>query len=125
MTLGKTENGEAVINTSLSKLSCFDRAGITMEHEMQKGFVMWGKFCASHPVVVIIISIGLCSSLCSGIAFLDVTTDPIQLWAAPSSTARVQREFYGSNFKPFYRTQQVIVRAKNLASVSVGINFGY
>ena len=66
--------------------------------------------------MIIVISVALCLSLCSGIKWLEVTTDPIELWAAPSSAARVQKDFYDATFRPFYRTQQVIVRSKNLSS---------
>ena len=62
--------------------------------------------------MIIVISVALCLSLCSGIKWLEVTTDPIELWAAPSSAARVQKDFYDATFRPFYRTQQVIANNK-------------
>lgn len=42
-----------------------------------------------------------------GIKYLDITTDPVQLWASPHSRSRVEREFFDSNFAPFYRIEQV------------------
>ena len=47
-----------------------------------------------------------------------MTTDPIELWAAPNSRSRIERTFFDETFRPFYRTEQVIVKAK-------GSNFTY
>jgi hypothetical protein len=43
----------------------------------------------------------------SGMMYLKVTTDPIELWASPASRSRVEKDFFDSNFRPFYRTSQV------------------
>ena len=50
------------------------------------------------------------SCLCSGIYFLQLTTDPVDLWAAPSSRARLEKRYYDENFEPFYRTAQIFIR---------------
>lgn len=42
-----------------------------------------------------------------GIKYLKITTDPVELWAAPNSRSRIEREFFDSNFEPFYRIEQV------------------
>ncbi len=42
---------------------------------------------------------------------LRLTTDPIELWAAPTSRSRIEKTFFDETFRPFYRTQQVIVKA--------------
>lgn len=59
----------------------------------------------------------------------QVTTDPVELWASPTSRSRVEKEFFDSHFDPFYRNEQIIIRARNLSSIlhptSVGnITFG-
>ena len=43
---------------------------------------------------------------------LEVTTDPVELWSSPNSRARVEKEYYDSHFEPFFRSQQIIVKAK-------------
>ena len=53
-----------------------------------------------------------------GIKYVKVTTDPVELWASPHSRSRVEREYFDSHFEPFYRTEQVIVRASGYKSVS-------
>lgn len=46
-----------------------------------------------------------------GITYLKITTDPVELWAAPNSQSRIEKEFFDSNFEPFYRIEQVIIRS--------------
>ena len=66
---------------------------------------------------VIFLSIGFAVGLSTGILWLDVTTDPIELWASPESRSRVEKDFFDRTFRPFYRTEQIIIKAKNLESV--------
>ena len=42
-----------------------------------------------------------------GLIYLQVTTDPIELWASPNSRSRIEKDFFDSNFRPFYRASQV------------------
>ena len=55
---------------------------------------------------------GVCVTvgLSCGILYLDVTTDPVKLWAAPDSRSRVEKEYFDTNFVPFYRTEMLIIR---------------
>lgn len=57
--------------------------------------------------------IGFCfvCALGHGIKYLKITTDPVELWAAPNSRSRVEREFFDSNFEPFYRVEQIIIKS--------------
>ena len=52
--------------------------------------------------------------LSTGVIYLEVTTDPIELWASPTSRSRVEKDFFDSTFRPFYRTSQVIIHAKEV-----------
>lgn len=52
-----------------------------------------------------------------GLRFLHVTTNPIELWAAPNSRSRVEKEFFDTQFGPFYRIEQVIITAKNSSDI--------
>ena len=64
------------------------------------------------------LSVGFAVGLSTGIKWLNVTTDPIELWASPSSRSRIEKDFFDKTFRPFYRTEQIIITAKNLSSVS-------
>jgi len=59
-----------------------------------------------------VLFLGLCIivGLGHGIMYIKVTTDPVELWAAPESRSRIEREFFDSHFEPFYRTEQIIMR---------------
>ena len=52
-----------------------------------------------------------------GIKYLNITTNPVELWASPDSRARVEREFFDANFEPFYRIEQIIINAVDLPNV--------
>lgn len=62
--------------------------------------------------------------LAYGIMFVKVTTDPIELWANPTSRSRVEKEYYDSHFRPFYRTQQVIIHAVGLPNITHNTSTG-
>lgn len=47
-----------------------------------------------------------------------VTTDPVELWASPISRSRVEKEYFDSHFEPFYRTEQIIIKAVNLSYIA-------
>lgn len=120
LTVNLQENGDAVPQWAIisPKLSLYDRIGVVIESSMTKFFTIWGTNCSRYPLPVIIVSVVIAGSLCTGIQWLKVTTDPIELWASPTSRSRIERDFFGSTFRPFYRTQQIIIRARNLKNVS-------
>lgn len=72
-----------------------------------------GFFCATYPFTVLTIGIVFCAAVGSGFFFFSVITDPVELWSPPESTTRLNKNYYDSHFQPFYRTTQLIVRAKN------------
>lgn len=100
-----------------------DRLGIHIENAMTGFFTQWGTFCAKHPVPVMLISVGFALGLTTGVQWLMVETDPVELWAAPGSRSRVEKDYYDQVFRPFYRTSQVIVHAKDLDNVSILLKF--
>lgn len=69
-----------------------------------------GTFCALHPVFVIITSILICSAMTAGFYNFSVLTDPVDLWSPIDSVTRINKNYYDSHFRPFYRTTQLIIR---------------
>jgi Niemann-Pick C1 protein len=57
------------------------------------------------------------ASLGYGLRSLQITTNPVELWASPHSRARVERKYFDSHFGPFYRIEQIIIHAKDLPNV--------
>lgn len=47
----------------------------------------------------------------AGLKSIELTTDPVELWSAPSSRARQEKEFHDTYFDPFFRTNQLILTA--------------
>ena len=92
---------------------------MSFEMALTNIFTEMGTLFARYPIPVIFLSIGFAVGLSTGILWLDVTTDPIELWASPESRSRVEKDFFDSTFRPFYRTEQIIIKAKNLEPVNI------
>ena len=45
---------------------------------------------------------------------MKVTTNPVELWAGPTSESKLDKNYFDSHFEPFYRSQQVIIMTKNM-----------
>jgi Niemann-Pick C1 protein len=76
-------------------------------------FLSIGYFCASRPILVLIIGALFCVALSGGFYFFDVITDPVELWSPADSNTRLNKNYYDTHFRPFYRTTQMIIRATN------------
>ncbi|KAJ4438122.1 hypothetical protein ANN_14061 [Periplaneta americana] len=72
------------------------------------------KVFASHPTIVLFASSWVVLALGYGAFDLNVTTDPVEIWAAPESRSRIEKEYFDSRFEPFYRTEQVFVKTVGL-----------
>jgi Niemann-Pick C1 protein len=64
------------------------------------------------------LAISAAAALSVGIIYLEVTIDPVELWAAPESRSRQEKDYFDKSFTPFYRTEQVILHAEGLEGVS-------
>ena len=88
-----------------------------MELKASEAFTWWGTFVAKHKLIVMIASIVIALVLSIGMVNMVITTDPVELWAGPNSRSRIEKDFFDSKFRPFYRTEMVIIKAKNLERV--------
>ena len=100
-------NGDGVDdNVSLDEIrgpqhkdpSCCDRTEASIESRLERCFRWWGLLCATHPIKILIIGVAVCSILSIGTVFFRVTTDPVELWSSPDSRARIEKDYYDSNF---------------------------
>ncbi|WAR17615.1 NPC1-like protein [Mya arenaria] len=98
---------------SPADISTLEKLGARVEDILRKIFTVWGTWCAQYPIPVLLITIIVFGSLAGGIIRYNVTTDPVKLWSASTSTARVQKDYFDSHFGPFYRTEQVIITRPN------------
>uniref|UniRef100_A0A2K5PI34 NPC1 like intracellular cholesterol transporter 1 n=1 Tax=Cebus imitator TaxID=2715852 RepID=A0A2K5PI34_CEBIM len=79
-------------------------------------FQGWGTWVASWPLTILVLSVMLVVALAAGLVFMELTTDPVELWSAPNSQARREKAFHDQHFGPFFRTNQVILTAPNRSS---------
>uniref|UniRef100_S4RWS5 NPC1 like intracellular cholesterol transporter 1 n=1 Tax=Petromyzon marinus TaxID=7757 RepID=S4RWS5_PETMA len=84
----------------------------TRQGLLAAAFRRWGVLVAHNPIPVIIASVVVVAALSVGLVFIELTTDPVELWSSPSSRARQEKEFHDANFGPFFRTNQLILRSK-------------
>ncbi|XP_044760492.1 NPC intracellular cholesterol transporter 1 isoform X1 [Coccinella septempunctata] len=108
----------SVAKRSLGNQSSFlERLGLFTDTYIQNFFERWGVFCAEYPWLVLFLGSCVVIGLGHGIVKLEITTDPVELWASPVSRSRIEKEYYDKNFEPFYRTEQIIIRAVGLEPI--------
>ncbi|XP_013101655.2 NPC intracellular cholesterol transporter 1 isoform X3 [Stomoxys calcitrans] len=100
-----------------SESGYFEHLGAKTEKYLEEFFTAWGKLFATYPWLTLLGGLVLVAALGTGIKFLHVTTDPVELWASPQSRSRVEREFFDSKFQPFYRIEQIIIKAVDLPDI--------
>ncbi|XP_037661477.1 NPC intracellular cholesterol transporter 1 [Choloepus didactylus] len=91
--------------------SCCDSLSVVFEGSLRRLFTQWGSFCFRNPGCVLFFSVVFICVCSSGLVFVRVTTNPVDLWSAPNSQARLEKEYFDTHFGPFFRTEQLIIRA--------------
>ncbi len=81
-----------------SDISCYSKMRAWVDGKFEKAFEKLGLFCACYPVWVLLIGLGLCVAMSCGILKSNVITDPVELWSAPNSRARQEKDYYDENF---------------------------
>ncbi|XP_076381020.1 NPC intracellular cholesterol transporter 1 homolog 1b isoform X2 [Megalopta genalis] len=80
-------------------------------------FTVCGRVFATYPTLTLFISSYVVLGLSYGITQLIVVSDPIEIWAAPTSRARVEKDYFDSRFQPFYRTEQIYIKSVGIDKV--------
>ncbi|XP_076168069.1 Niemann-Pick type C-1a isoform X2 [Ptiloglossa arizonensis] len=94
-----------------------ERLGAGTDKLLAEFFCWWGTACASRPWFVLFVGFLFIVALGHGIKYIHVTTDPVELWAAPQSRSRVEREYFDKHFEPFYRNEQIIITSVGLPNI--------
>ncbi|XP_035246328.1 NPC1-like intracellular cholesterol transporter 1 [Anguilla anguilla] len=97
-------------------VTCTDRNSLATEEFLGSVFQRWGTLMARHPFKVLLTSAAVVAVFGTGMMHIELTTDPVQLWSAPNSRARREKDFHDSHFDPFFRTNQLILTAPNYPS---------
>ncbi|XP_017351116.1 NPC intracellular cholesterol transporter 1 [Ictalurus punctatus] len=94
---------------SSSHVTCCESLGERFENFLRRVFSCWGSFCVRCPLLVILLSVVLVVVCCMGLRYMRITTDPVELWSAPHSRARLEKQYFDEHFGPFFRTEQLII----------------
>ena len=95
-------------------------SGAHLENWIKTVFYHWGCFVARFWPLVMSVGVGLVifiMLLTAALHFSNtlpftITTDPVQLWSAPDSRARQEKDYFDEHFNPFYRNELLIFTAK-------------
>lgn len=123
--LGVTSDEHEMDTHSISKLpgeyepasSFIEKLGANTDTYLQIFFQNWGTKCAEKPWVVLFFGACLFVGLAHGVKYLKIVTDPVELWASPTSRSRVEKEYFDSHFEPFYRNEQIIITSVGLPPI--------
>nr|XP_034176148.1 NPC intracellular cholesterol transporter 1 isoform X4 [Osmia lignaria] len=94
-----------------------ERLGASTDKLLAEFFCWWGTACASRPWFVLFVGFLFVVALGHGIKYIHITTDPVELWAAPQSRSRVERKYFDEHFEPFYRNEQIIITSVGLPNI--------
>ncbi|XP_061586807.1 NPC1-like intracellular cholesterol transporter 1 [Cololabis saira] len=94
-----------------SEVTWADRTSLVAQTFLSLQFQRWGTLMASFPLTVLGLSAVVVAVFSAGLKDIELTTDPIELWSAPSSQARQEKDFHDKHFTPFFRTNQLILTA--------------
>ena len=114
---GDAPSNEVDSTPPVEAASWYEHLGASIDDKLEKAFTWWGTLCASRPWAVLAITTVLIIAMCVGIRSTRITTDPVELWASPTSRSRLERKYFDEHFQPFYRTEQVIIRAVGLDKI--------
>ncbi|XP_012888390.1 PREDICTED: Niemann-Pick C1-like protein 1 [Dipodomys ordii] len=89
---------------------------LSLHNVLGQFFQKWGTTVASWPLTVLAVSTVVVLVLATGMMYLKLVTDPVDLWSAPKSQARKEKAFHDENFGLFFRTNQVFLTALNRSS---------
>ena len=67
-----------------------------------------------YPLIILFLISYVIIGLSYGISYLSVTVNPIEIWAAPNSRSRIEKDYFDNRFQPFYRTEQIFIKSVNL-----------
>ncbi|KAJ8272945.1 hypothetical protein GJAV_G00095340 [Gymnothorax javanicus] len=89
--------------------TCCETLGERFENVLRQLFSKWGSFCVRKPLPVVMSCLVVVTACSAGLAYMRITTNPVDLWSSPSSLARREKDYFDTHFGPFFRTEQLIL----------------
>ncbi|KAI3372379.1 hypothetical protein L3Q82_022875 [Scortum barcoo] len=110
---GKDQNSNDVTQKVVdpSEVTCADRNSLAAQAFLSSEFQWWGTHMATYPLTVLLLAAIVVAAFSAGLKDIELTTDPVELWSAPNSRAREEKDFHDKHFDPFFRTNQLILTA--------------
>ncbi|EST07558.2 Patched [Kalmanozyma brasiliensis GHG001] len=96
-------------NDNLSALGALQPRKYALNQFLTRFFYRLGLFCASHPWLTFVLAAVFVGAANIGWKDFEVEVDPVRLWVAPGSTAKLQKNIFDQEFGPFYRPQQIFL----------------
>ncbi|UTT94256.1 hypothetical protein NDA17_002448 [Ustilago hordei] len=96
-------------NDNLSALGALQPRKYALNQLLTRSFYRLGLFCARRPWLTFMIAAVFVGLANIGWKSFEVEVDPVHLWVAPGSTAKLQKEIFDHEFGPFYRPQQIFL----------------
>jgi Niemann-Pick C1 protein len=110
-----SEEDESETSIGDEQTGWLDRLGIQMDDGLRRIFTAYvfqlfssfmscflsfriGLFCAYNPKYTIVPVLVIICALCFGSRYYTVTTDPVDLWVASNSRARMEKAFFDEKF---------------------------
>lgn len=100
----------AIPNRPVDKLHSYQRK---LASKIDNLFGELGYFCATHVELTIGASTLFALAFSVGIFWLQLETDPVNLWVSPNEPALKNMKYFEENFGEWYRIEQVIVSSKD------------
>uniref|UniRef100_A0A3B4VLK0 NPC1 like intracellular cholesterol transporter 1 n=1 Tax=Seriola dumerili TaxID=41447 RepID=A0A3B4VLK0_SERDU len=94
-----------------SEVTWADKNSLAAQAFLSSEFQRWGTLMATYPLTVLLLSAGVVVAFSAGLKSIELTTDPVELWSATNSRARLEKDFHDTHFDPFFRTNQLILTA--------------
>lgn len=76
----------------------FEKWGTQLDSWLKDIFTKWATFCATYPLSVLFVGLIFVVIFCSGLAFFTIRTNPVELWSAPNSQARREKDYFDQHF---------------------------
>lgn len=92
--------------------------GYKWEVLLESGFRKLGFVCASNPVMVFFLASWFLAVLIYNAPNVELVSNPVLLWASPTSQSRMEKDYFDAHFGPFYRAEQIFIKAVNLSEIS-------
>lgn len=100
-------------NSNSSSLAVLEEYHMKLIGYIQTGFEYIGYYCALLPGITIGVCIVVTLFMSSGLFWLSLEINPINLWVSPEEPALKNLQFFEQEFGEWFRIEQIIISSSN------------